>query len=160
MDRKNYRVHEPGIPNWSLEPWRPDETETLFDVHRRAMGPLVEQVWGWDDADQRERFHDFLDPKMEKIVVGGEIVGMLDVDRADDGLFIGTIDLIPEVQGRGLGSSILNSLLQEADAASVPVRLQVLKFNTRARRWYEALGFGITDETDTHHDMERLPRSR
>lgn len=41
-----------------------------------------------------------------------------------------------------------------------PVRLQVLKVNTGAQRWCEALGFGITGETDTHHDMERLPRSR
>lgn len=150
----------PGYFNWFLEPWRPDEAETLFDIHRRAMGPLVEQVWGWDDADQRERFREFLDPKMQKIVVDGEVVGLLDVDRADDGLFIGTIELIPEMQGRGLGSSILQLLLLEADAANVSVRLQVLKVNTRARRWYEALGFGTIGETETHHDMERLPRSR
>lgn len=31
-----------------------------------------------------------------------------------------TIELIPEMQGHGLGTSILRSLLQEADTANVP----------------------------------------
>lgn len=148
------------VPNWVIERWHPEEAEQLFDIHRRAMGPLVEQVWGWDDADQRLRFRDFLGPRMRKVIVDNEVVGMLDVDRSDDGLFIGTIELAPEIQGRGLGTAIMRSLLQEADEARTPVRLQVLKVNTSARRWYEALGFGITGETDTHHGMARMPESK
>ncbi|CAN5816266.1 hypothetical protein BH20CHL2_BH20CHL2_09210 [soil metagenome] len=57
-------MREPSIPSWWLEPWLPDETETLFDVHRQAKEPLVEQVWGWNNADQRLRVRHLFNPKI------------------------------------------------------------------------------------------------
>lgn len=147
----------PNRPIWSIEPCSSGDMERLFQVHRQAMGPYIQRVWGWDEADQRHRFQEFDKPNLRKIVVEETIVGMLDVDRMDDEIYIGTIELIPSLQGYGIGSKILQDLLTEAEAASMPIRLQVLKVNDRARRLYESLGFLPCGNTDTHIEMIRTP---
>lgn len=52
-------------------------------------------------------------------------------------------------------------IMEEARGLGLPVRLQVLKVNTRARALYERLGFRCTGHTGTHDLMEcgGLPES-
>lgn len=64
------------------------------------------------------------------------------------------IQLLPEFQGHGIGTALLQRELRFADARGLPVRLQVLREN-RARTLYERLGFRVCGETDTHFLMER-----
>ena len=47
-------------------------------------------------------------------------------------------------------------LMEEAAKAKLPIRLQVLKVNNRAFKFYERLGFKRTGESETHILMERL----
>jgi ribosomal protein S18 acetylase RimI-like enzyme len=67
-------------------------------------------------------------------------------------LFLGSIELAPEAQRTGIGSSIIRSVLREASQRRVPVRLQVFRQNP-ARRLYQRLGFHVTGETPTHVEM-------
>jgi RimJ/RimL family protein N-acetyltransferase len=46
-------------------------------------------------------------------------------------------------------------VIEEARQLGLPLRLQVMKVNPRARTFYERLGFIHTGETDTHILMER-----
>ncbi|HEV2128036.1 MAG TPA: GNAT family N-acetyltransferase [Thermomicrobiales bacterium] len=142
-----------SIAKWRLEPAMPGDFDILFDIHRRAMGLYVEAIWGWDDGDQRRRFRGALKPGVQAVVVDGAIVGMLDVRRGDDEVFIGNIELAPEMQGRGIGSAIIRSVLAEAQGHGVPVRLHVFKINSRARRLYDSLGFSVVGETELHYEM-------
>jgi ribosomal protein S18 acetylase RimI-like enzyme len=143
--------------SWSLDPCSSADMERLFEVHRLAMGPYIERVWGWDEADQRERFREFEKPELRKIMVGRSVVGILDVDRTADEIFVGTIELVPAVQGRGLGGAILQDLMAEAQSAGVPLRLEVLKINERARKLYQSLGFVPCGANDTHVEMVKPP---
>jgi ribosomal protein S18 acetylase RimI-like enzyme len=70
------------------------------------------------------------------------------------------VEILPAFRGRGLGSAIVRDLLAEAHARSVPVTLQVLKENPRARGLYERLGFAVTGETDTKHLMSTADGSK
>ena len=37
----------------ALRPATADDFEFFFQLHKDTLGPYVEQVWGWDDEEQR-----------------------------------------------------------------------------------------------------------
>jgi ribosomal protein S18 acetylase RimI-like enzyme len=47
-------------------------------------------------------------------------------------------------------------IIEDAAASELPVRLQVLKVNSRAVAFYQRLGFRSIGESDTHVLMEKL----
>lgn len=73
----------------------------------------------------------------------------------DDHVMVGKIELLPAFQRQGIGTLLMTRILGAAEARQVPVRLQVLRTNTPARRLYERLGFTVTGQTETHFQMER-----
>lgn len=142
----------------SLRPATLKDKEFLRSLHRETLREYVEQTWGWDEEWQRKRFDERFDPAdMRIIVVEGDDVGMLKVGREEDRIFLENILIAPSHQRRGIGTQLIQSLMEEADERGVPLRLQVLKVNP-ARRLYERLGFREigTSEMDVH--MERRPQ--
>ena len=132
----------------------------LKHLHHTAMRDVVERTWGWDEADQDRMFdRGFKPQRCQVVVVDGRDAGQLVVDRRPDHLFLQTLYILPEFQGRGLGTAIIQDVLAEANRAGLPVALSVLRLN-RARRLYERLGFVATSEDETHFHMRTpvIPR--
>ena len=69
------------------------------------------------------------------------------MSRHPDRIEIRHIEILPEFQGKGLGSQIIRDILAEGRKAGLPVTLTVLSLNP-ARRLYERLGFKRVDEYD------------
>jgi GNAT superfamily N-acetyltransferase len=129
----------------------------LFDLLKAALGSYVAQTWGWDEDWQRDRFWSHFTPDGAQIVVlRGRDVGVLRVQENQDAVVLSQIYLLPEAQGKGIGTALLQALLDRAFARSLPVRLRVLRVNP-ARRLYERLGFAAVDETETHVVMRAAP---
>jgi len=84
------------------------------------------------------------------IQAGGQDVGVLIVKENDEELYLAEIEIVPEWQGRGIGSSVLRSLMEDAVARQTPLTLRVLHLNERARALYERLGFRPFREIETH----------
>jgi len=140
---------------WALRSATAADEEILYEIHRGAMRAHVEPVWGWDEADQRARFHAAFDPAhLAVITVDGRSLGLLRVEDRPDEVVLAIIELAPEVQGHGLGGEIVRHVVDQAAARGVGVRLQVLR-NNPARRLYERQGFRAVGETDTHVEMMR-----
>jgi ribosomal protein S18 acetylase RimI-like enzyme len=131
------------------------DREFFWEVHRTALRAVVEATWGWDEAFQRRYFNERF-TTTERFVVGvdGVDVGVVHFTAKEDHVFLGSVALLPEHQGRGLGTDLVNMVLAEGRRRSLPVRLQVLKVN-RARKLYERLGFEAYGESDTHVLMQR-----
>jgi ribosomal protein S18 acetylase RimI-like enzyme len=130
-------------PDWTLRPARPGDQEFLRSLHELSYREHVERVWGWDDGEQAGYFERRFQPERLQIVqASGEDVGVLSVEDRDDELFLADVEIHPRWQGRGIGSSIVRSLQDQARSAGKPLTLQVLHVNTRARALYERLGFG------------------
>jgi len=89
----------------------------------------------------------------EIILLAGASVGLLKVVRGPDNWDLVQIQIVPEQQGRGFGSTILKRLLADAIRAQVTVSLSVLNTNP-ARQLYERLGFRIVAQNDHAYDME------
>ena len=147
------------FPSHQLRPATKADTEFLWTLRQRVMKENVEQTWGkWDDAQQRKFFDRGFVPKDTNIiVVDGEAVGRIDINHSHMEIFLSIIELMPEVQRKGIGSAVMRSLMEEAKTARLPIRLQVLKANTGAHKLYEHLGFKSLGETTTHHLMVFAP---
>jgi SAM-dependent methyltransferase len=132
----------------------------LRALHHACYRAHVEEIWGWDEADQDQRFAASWSTTDRSVVeLRAEPIGALQISRRADHIFVSDIEIHPQHQGGGIGTRLLRRVLAQADAEQVPVRLQVLR-NNPARHLYERLGFAVEETTETRHVMQRPPRRR
>jgi GNAT superfamily N-acetyltransferase len=79
--------------------------------------------------------------------------GRLYVDRNGDEFRLIDIALLPEHRSKGLGSAIVQMLLEEAAGAGKPVRLRV-EPDSPAARLYQRLGFETIADEEVNWHME------
>jgi len=91
---------------------------------------------------------------LQVIRFGDDDAGFCRVSDQPDRLVLETIELLPAFQQRGIGSELIRALQRRALDRGVPVMLQVLKSNARAKLLYERLGFFTVGEPATHHQMQ------
>lgn len=141
----------------SAVPSRPaseDDRKFVGDVRVATLRYAVEATWGWDEALQRRLSDErFRAAETEILLEGDTRIGFVKVRREPDALYLASIYLLPPWQSRGLGSAIVRDLQRRAAREGVPLRLQVLRANERARALYRRLGFAIAETTATHHQM-------
>ncbi|MEN8167589.1 MAG: GNAT family N-acetyltransferase [Pseudomonadota bacterium] len=94
------------------------------------------------------------------IMAGDEPVGYSQVEDQGENLFIRMLLLLPEYQHRGLGTRLLNQVIELARARSSGVRLEVFKLNEKAKAFYEYHGFRDEGETPDSYVMALLPDER
>ncbi|MGK2880860.1 MAG: GNAT family N-acetyltransferase, partial [Mycobacterium sp.] len=137
--------------------------EFIFELHKATLGPYVDQVWGWDDDDQRAYLSRTVDlATTQVIVVDGIDAGRLNLADQDGDVYVGLIEVAAGFQRQGIGTRILRDVLDEAFNAGRGVRLSVLKVNTGAHRLYQRLGFvehpaDVGAETDVRVHMRAHP---
>jgi ribosomal protein S18 acetylase RimI-like enzyme len=138
-----------------LRPATWDDYDFLWRLVRTTMREHVEHLWPWDDAWQQQYFRLKFDPTQKRIVVlDGENIGVITIERREDELYLSELYILPDYQRLGIGTQLLRELLAEAAQQGLPVALRVLKGNP-ALRFYQRLGFRIVDETETHYNMKR-----
>lgn len=142
-----------------LLPAVPEDIDFLYGLNRATMREYVVETWGrWDERWQEERYRQHFQPASCKIIVQeGQDVGVLASRKIETELVIVSIQLLPQHQGRGIGTSLIDVLFKEARDEGKRLTLQVLKVNDRARQLYERLGFSTVEETDTHYLMKAAP---
>ena len=119
----------------------------LYTLHCATMRGPIEKTWGWDEAWQRYDFEKRFEQYVVSIIeADGRDAGCLWVESSPDSIYLADFQVLPELQGRGIGTSVLRGLIAEATARGVPVELSVLHANPRARRLYERLGFTVVEE--------------
>jgi ribosomal protein S18 acetylase RimI-like enzyme len=91
------------------------------------------------------------------VIVDGVPAGRLYVDRRPDGIFLLDIALLPSLRNRGVGTRLVEGLLNEGATTRVPVRLHVERFNQHALAIYRRLGFRTVDDGGVYLLMEWIP---
>jgi ribosomal protein S18 acetylase RimI-like enzyme len=132
------------------------DSDFAYQAKKTALGRCIEQVWGWDEEEQRRLHEDrFARREYRVIQTSGTDVGILVSERLPDCITVYQLFVLPEHQGKGIGTACMERILADAAAVKLPVRLDVLKVNQQARRFYRSLGFRGIGETETHVRMEK-----
>ena len=135
------------------------DSEFVFTVKKAAFREYVEQAWGWDDGYQQELHNRRFAAQDVCIIQFREVdVGFLAISNTSDMFKVNQVYILPEYQGRGIGSACMTRIIDNANLEQKPVVLQVLKVNTRGITFYQRLGFTIVGESTTHVQMEKLPK--
>ena len=83
-------------------------------------------------------------------------VGMIHYCEKEDEIRLIDIAVMPEFQNKGVGTTLLKELINFAKKWKKPLRLSVLKYNPKALRLYERLGFSVISEDAMYKMMELL----
>ena len=138
-----------------LRPATARDSEFAYGVKKTTLGEYVRQVWGWNEDEQR-RLHQerFASQDYQVIVVTGADVGILVLSREPDCMRVNELLVLPEYQGKGIGTACLREVIDDAAGLGLPVRLRVLKVNHRAVEFYRRLGFYDAGGDESHVYME------
>lgn len=123
-----------------------------------AWGPLAETLVPLQFQAQEASYAAGFPGAVHDIIEhDGEPVGRCIVWRTDDEIRLVDIGLLAAYRGRGLGTSIIASLRDEAVRDGKVLRLHVDMLNQGARRLYERLGLHVTHEEGPQWAMALEP---
>jgi GNAT superfamily N-acetyltransferase len=131
------------------------DMEAAARVHRTSFDRALPWLTGLHTPDEDRWFYRervFTRCQVHGAFEGGALTGII-AFRND---WIDQLYVLPEVQGRGVG----NELLQVAKRAFDCLQLWTFQRNLRARRFYEARGFALVEETDGARNEEKEPDAR
>ena len=132
-----------------------DYKEFIYQVKKDAYKKYVEECWGaWIEEDQRKYFENFINQVKKDawiIQLNGIDIGFYNGMELEDGSYeIGNICIIPEYQGRGIGTQVLKDVM--ALHKNQDLHIQYFKQNP-VGKLYERLGFVPSGETEFHYQM-------
>lgn len=134
--------------NVSLRSATNDDAAFALHVIEACMRAYAEQTWGnWNGQTD-------LDPGSDKVIqFDRRDIGLMRVERHSDCWRLDRLYVLPAYQKQGIGSHVLQCLIDEAKSAHVQLRLTILEVNP-ARRFYERHGFVLTHTVSPRHHME------
>lgn len=152
---------------FALRPVAPGDEPFLFAVYASTRTEELAPVpWSEEEkqaflrqqfaAQHRYYTEQFPGCSFDVILRAGQPAGRLYVDRREREISIIDIALLPEHRRAGIGSALLQTILEEADRDRKPVVIHVEHFNP-ALRLYERLGFRKVDDSGVYFLMERPP---
>lgn len=146
----------PGWPQLTRRPALQADVPFLLELRRQAMGPVhaaagIDQSPELTEARVRSNFE-----CAEIVELNGSPIGLLKVIRSPTEWRVSQIQLLPEHQGNGIGTQLLQEVLDSARAAGLVVTLSTLKINP-AVRLYRRLGFTTASESGTSVSMSVTP---
>lgn len=125
----------------------------LYELKVAAMHAYVDQIYGWNDAVQKEFFNSGFNPSnITVITLDGLDAGMFELTKDEGGYFLKRIEIHPSFHNKGIGSYIIQEILSQAASEGENVELTVFKINP-AQNLYKRLGFEVVNETATHYKM-------
>ena len=141
--------------NWRFGPVGEADFEPLLAMCIDVMREHLERVFRYKPSRARRIFREHFDePGMRLILLDGERVGCVGFRRHAQEIRIDSFYLDRRLHNSGLGTKILTVLLAEADAARLPVRLEVLA-GSKADRFYLRHGFMKLREDEIEGYYER-----
>jgi ribosomal protein S18 acetylase RimI-like enzyme len=154
----------------SLRPVSDADRAFLVELYASTREQELAQV-AWDDGTKRAFVeHQFTaqdahyranypGATLDVIELDGIPAGRLYVHRGESDIRIMDIALAPSFRGRGIGTSLLRGLMEEADASGRKLSIHV-EMNNPARSLYDRLGFRPAGEHGVYVLMERPPGAR
>lgn len=147
-----FRPVSPGDENFLFQLYSSTRAEELaglpFDETQRETFLAMQYA-----AQRRDYERRFPEGEHQVILMGDQPIGRVYLVRREEEIRILDIALVPELRNRGIGSSIISTLLKEAVQHDKPVRIYVEQWSA-SLKLFERLGFRRTEDVGTHFLME------
>jgi GNAT superfamily N-acetyltransferase len=131
---------------------REDEL-SLVDWSAEQKAAFAQMQFDAQDAYYRGHYQP---ATFDVVEADGEPVGRLYVARREDEICIIDVALLPQHRRRGIGTTLIRALLDEAAVSGKRLSIHVEKHNP-ARRLYERLGFAEVADHGLYLLMEVAP---
>jgi ribosomal protein S18 acetylase RimI-like enzyme len=133
----------------------PADTAFARRAHHAGFHDVVVRQFGsWNEELQDEFFNQvWATGEFQILECDSASCGYASIEEHPDCVHVRELVVLPEYQGRGIGTAILQETIERARARHVPVKLGVLHQNL-AINLYRRLGFRECGRTDTHVLME------
>ncbi|RST13715.1 N-acetyltransferase [Streptomyces sp. WAC05374] len=142
---------------WVLRSAVAADVEVIAELRATVMRADLERLGRYDEHRVRQRLRDAFSPQDTSVImIDGELAGCVTVRPAEGRLWLEHFYLAPHCQGRGLGSAVLRTVLERADAQGMTMGLNVLQ-GSAARRLYERHGFVVEVQDPIDVFMMRPP---
>lgn len=131
--------------------------EFSFTVKKAAMGGYITRVWSWDEKYQRElHAGDWQQKRPQVILYDKKPIGTIRVFSDDNCINVEQFYILPEYQNKGIGSFLLQQILDDADKKGLLTKLGVMKINP-AISLYRCHSFEVIGSNEWQYLMERKP---
>jgi len=141
----------------------PADEPFLLEVYASTRIEELEGT-GWDENQKhtflkmqflaRERTYPKVDNRI--ILLNGNAVGRILVDRTEAAIRLIDIALLTEYRNAGIGSRLIKDLIKESADSRRPLKLRVRSASS-AMRLYERLGFCKSGNDEVYSDMILIP---
>jgi ribosomal protein S18 acetylase RimI-like enzyme len=127
------------------------DTKFARTAHHLAYHDVVVRQFGmWDEQAQDVFFNNDWHPNRCEIVLwDGQPCGYISVEKHEDCIDVRELVIVPQFQGRGIGTWVIRAAMDSGRASNLPVKLGALHSN-RAIELYRRLGFQATERTSTY----------
>ena len=151
----------------TLRAVRPEDQEFLFVVYASTRADEMRLV-DWDAAqkesfvrmqfDAQSQFYtqNYPGAHYQVVLLDNQPAGRLYVHRRNDEIRIMDITLLPEFRRRGIGSNLLNQIMEEGRKHNLPVTIHVERFNP-ALHLYARLGFCLAEDKGVYYFLKWSP---
>ncbi len=144
------------LGSYNIRPARVEDAPQIVDVVRSGIDPdLVEMtIYGCRGigayvVEQIQARPNGGDTLYTVACDGANVLGCVEMRLLPQGLFLNYISVLPEVRSMGLGPRLLSAAIEGSGRAGLQtISLDVFEHNTRAREWYERLGFELEDASE------------
>lgn len=152
---------------YRLRPEADEDTPFLMALYASTREAELAPITGWSTEQkqaflaqqfgaQRHHYRTVLNGCVFEVIEhDGSPIGRLYLEERVTQVHIVDIALMPEWCGKGVGSLILNALIEVASARGKGVGIFVERYNP-ALRLYRRLGFTEICDTDVYLEMERV----
>jgi ribosomal protein S18 acetylase RimI-like enzyme len=126
-------------PQIELHPATPDDLAAFVAILAAGFGDPRRRV----RAREARRL---ADPRQHSYLarLDGRPVGTIRAGEHDDGVYVTSFAVVPELRGRGIGRQMLTRLVRQlADAGHAPIRIEVATENRNALGLYQSCGFRV-----------------
>jgi len=159
-----------SIMTIDLRDVKADDADFLYSVYASTRADEMARV-DWN-TEQKEAFlrmqcnaqsqfyiENYPGATFQVITLNDQHVGRLYIHRREDEIRIMDITLLPEYRNLGIGSSLLQDILEQGKNLKLPVTIHVEQFNP-ALRLYKRMGFYPKEDKGVYLLMEWSPISK
>lgn len=133
----------PASSGFTLREAEPSDLDMRVRLDVEAFNVSPEDSFAVESSIYGEQ-----DTEMLMIEVNNETIGKIRIQRESGQSWIYGFCILPEHQGKGIGSSVLRHVVKQQSEAGYSVHLEVEAKNALALELYEAVGFTVRHAQD------------